>query len=438
MPQIKVLLINPPLEPPRGIQLTFGRHLGLAYIASALRQRGHQVEIIDAILEKLEIDELIDRIAGSGAALIGFTLYQGAVGSFLDIMSRLQQIGIDVHITAGGIFPTIAADELLMACSRLDSVVSGEGEYTLCDLADAISLSKDWTSIDGLSVNLNGEVFHNKERPLIHDLDNLPFPATDSVRFMLEQFGIRTASVISSRGCYGKCTFCHTPTYYRRFEGSVWRTRSSRNVADEVEELVRNYGINYIEFCDDAFVGPGLKEKAVLRSCQEIKKRNIEIKFSVLARVNDVDRALFAELKEAGLDLVFLGVESINQGTLDNYNKHIASEQIYKAISVLDDLGIGYNAGYILFDPYVTVDYLKNSIGFWRELKTRPYNRTVGFGDRLFILKDTPIEEKIRDTGLLFPDDLCNGYEHNYNFLHLEVQEIFDAYYEVMERLYTI
>ena len=436
MNKIRVLLINPPLDPPRGIQVTIGSHLGLAYLASFLRQNGHQVVITDCILENLNINKLIELIEKKDVDLIGFSLYQGSIKQFMNIMSVIMTKNITAHITAGGIFPSVKAKELLLSCPRLDSIILGEGEYIINELADALASNSDWTLIEGLAVCSNGNVSINKLRPLICNLDSLPFPATDSIRFIQKRYGSAPASIVSSRGCYGKCTFCHTPTFYRKFPGPIWRSRSPGNVIDEAEALVQEFPIDFIYFYDDTFIGPGKKGRNyAYEVSNEIKSRKLKIKFAILCRANDVEKELFSYLKDVGLVSVFLGIESINQYALDLYEKNINKIDIQSAISVLDELEINYSAGYILFDPYATLDALESSINFWDELESHQYNKTAGFADRLYILKETEIEKKMRSDGLLTSDTLLDGYDCNYRFLYEDVQVVYNAYNEIMTEI---
>ena len=93
---------------------------------------------------------------------------------------------------------------------------------------------------------------HNRPRPLIGDLDQLPFPARDYLSIAYKRY--HHAVVAASRGCYHRCSFCQIAQFYRQSQGSPYRTRSARNIADEVEMLVKEHGVRSIFFVDDEFI----------------------------------------------------------------------------------------------------------------------------------------------------------------------------------------
>ena len=434
MKPIEVLLINPPVNHPKGVPIVYGRHLGLAYIASSLRQKGHKVDIVDCIIENMSVNSLVELLVKKNADLVGFTVYQGAAKYLSRILSELEGRKISSHITAGGIFPTIMYMDLLTACPRLNSVCLGEGEHALPDLAEAIAANRDWTDINGLAFYKEGRVYVNELRPLIQDLDNLPFPSIDSLDLLHRDNRLRHITLVSSRGCYGNCTFCHTPTYYKRFSGQPWRPRSGKNVADEIESVTGRYPVSHISFYDDTFFGAGEKGKTrAVEVANEIKSRNFKITYSIESRVNDVDEETFLELKNAGLVNVFLGVESISRPALKVFNKGITPEQTNRAIMILEKLGINYSIGYILFNPYTKLDELLEGVRFWRTIKNYPKNSTVGFGDRLFLLKGSGIENKMQEDGLLLSKDLFSGYDINYRFMEHETQQAFDIFNQLAD-----
>ena len=247
MNKIKVLLVNPQINPPKGQVASAGRHLGLSYIASLLRRIGHNVRIVDAILYKINTKQLVEIIIKEEPNLIGITVYQGAVKYLFELISMLKIKKIKAHITIGGALPTVSAGELLIKLQRIDSAIIGEGEYAICELAECLGSNKDWTSINGLAWRLKNKVVYTHLRPLICDLDLLPFPATDSLHQMIHNWGMTDVGIISSRGCYGNCTFCHVPNFYKNLPGRLWRARKVKNVVDEIESLINKWPVNRIE-----------------------------------------------------------------------------------------------------------------------------------------------------------------------------------------------
>ena len=127
------------------------------------------------------------------------------------------------------------------------------------------------------------------DRPSVGDLDSLPFPVRDLLPEVLEQTGY--ASLLSSRGCYGRCTFCSVNAFFARF-GAKYRMRSVENVLAEMEELQRNYGVRNFAFNDANFICGRKGRERAFEFAEALLKRGIKARFSIQCRVNDVEKEL--------------------------------------------------------------------------------------------------------------------------------------------------
>jgi radical SAM superfamily enzyme YgiQ (UPF0313 family) len=241
----------------------------------------------------------------------------------------------------------------------------------------------------------------NRPRRLIADLDQLPFQARDTLSEVMRRGGF--ASVITSRGCYGNCSFCSVNAFYARAPGSKWRFRSPEHVGREVEWLADRWGVEVFVFNDDNFIGPGrLGRERAYRIGDEILKRGLDIKFAIPAAVNDVDEDLFRHLKKAGLRSVFLGIESMVQGDLDLLNKHTTVEQNEEAIRTLDELGIFYQIGFIMFYPSTTLEEVKHNLTYIKDkILMNSYCGTQVFTGDLRILQGTALEKFFKNKDLV-------------------------------------
>lgn len=391
---MNVLLVVPPYYNKMKVMTSnVKEYAGVAYVAAVLRKNGYPVEILDADLAGYDVPETVKAILKRKADLIGFSILQVAAYPALEIVKQLRAAGVGVHITAGGHYPTFAREEIFKECPGIDSIVMGEGEYTLLELVRALDHEEDWKRIHGIAYVEDGRVVLTPPRPLIEDLDELPFQARDTLPEVMRRVG--PASIITSRGCYGHCAFCSIHAFYRISPGKKWRGRSPQNVVDEIEALVKRFGTKIFVFNDDNFVGPGkLGKQRAYGIGEEILKRKLDILYAIPAAVNDVDRELFAFLKKTGLRSVFLGIESMTQRHLNLLNKHTTVEQNEGALRILEELGLFYQIGFILFYPDSTLDEVRYNLRYIRDhILRNDYCGTQIFTGDLRILQGTAIEE---------------------------------------------
>ena len=419
-------------------------HLGLGHLAAVARRDGHEVRIVDATAERLPAARVAGAVLGVGGPtgetgatfrpdLVGVSvIFQETIPAAMGLIASLRQADFDGHIVIGGHPPTFLYQELARdyaggdgvaaggAARTFDSIALGEAEETFAELLRALDTGRDWRDLPGLvaagdarrlgETASGGGLGAGVPRPLVADLDTLPFPARDTLpAFLARSPGPRVASILRSRGCYGNCSFCDTRAFYAASPGAAWRVRSAGIVADEVEMLVRDHGVEAIRFWDDNFMGPGKRgrEAAEDLAHELVRRRRCglpEVRFSFECRVTDVDSDLFRLLKEAGLHRLFLGVEAMNQRQLDFFNKKVSVEDNRRALAVLDDLGLDVVIGMIMFDPDTTMTeleanlgFLKESFGGWGQVRSkvaRPWNR-------LEVYAGTPIEATLREQGRL-------------------------------------
>lgn len=341
-----VVLVAPPLlrRPGRYEQL------GLAYLAAALRRVGVGTEILDAGLMPAGVRRVVDLVSRAQPRVVGITATQpqgsAVVATAKGVRTRLPE----AHITAGGHFPTFCHDRLLRDVPALDSVVRGEGDLVFVDLVKRVLAGEEWRGLPGVSFRQDGAVVSTPPGRLVTNLDRLPFPARDTAQVVLGSGG--SLSVSSSRGCYGRCTFCSISAFYGLQRGPAWRPRSAENIVEEIAVLARDYGCKLLAFADDNFIGPGTRGRERAHAIAHAMVRSgLRIEFSLMCRPNDVERDLFGHLREAGLGTVKMGIESGNQRQLDRFRKGTTVEDGRRAISILHDLGIKVGISLVMFDP---------------------------------------------------------------------------------------
>jgi anaerobic magnesium-protoporphyrin IX monomethyl ester cyclase len=382
---MRVLLVNPPwvirsrtnvwrnvasIMPP----------LGVAWLAAVLEQEGHAVSILDAHAERLTVDQVAPWIrARGGFDLVGITATTPLIGNALEIARQVKREWPGVRMVLGGVHPTVLPAEVL-AEPAVDVVVRGEGENTLREIAAESPLE----AIQGISYRRDGQVVHNPDRELIPELDSLPLPAYHLLPMGKYRPAAGAAkrtpatSVLATRGCPGRCTFC-----YRVF-GNRLRFRSGRRVAEEVQLLQDRYGIREICFYDDTFTAVPREVRAFCAAIQDLK---LDLTWSCFTRIDAFHEETFRMMKDAGCHQVMVGVESASAVILKNINKRINVEKVEHTVHAMQRLGLEVRAAFMLGNPGETEETLEENIRFALKLKPdlAQFNITTPFpGTEMF------------------------------------------------------
>lgn len=399
--------------------------LALAYLASVLRQ-DNDVDILDASLLGLSLNETTNRILWGDYDLIGFTIADPTfIESTFKVVDILRKNGVKSHITIGGHTPTFHYKEVLEICPGLDSIVMYEGEGTISELVESLKREREWWKIKGLAYRNNNSIRCNPPRPLISNLDGLPFPVRDTLLFLLEhkkETGV--VSMSGGRGCYMNCGFCSIKAFYTIPDGAPWRFRSNKNIVDEMEYVVKKYKVSEILFIDDVFAGPGNKnKKRITEFHDEVAKRNLKIMLSISERADNVNRELFGILRDTGVRQILLGVESATQEILEYFNKKITPKQVLNAVNILEDLNIDVTVSFINFTPISTLKHLRENLYFLVNLKL---NILQGLLNRFQVYKGTPLGEKMFSS-----DKLLGNFP---NFSYKTIDERVDIVYDIVQK----
>jgi len=400
-----VVLVQPP-----SADIHRAEHLGLAYLASGLRQAAVRTQVVDAHLSGIPVRRVVDLVAEASPRVVGVTATQPDAPAMVAIARRVRQRLPAAHIAVGGHFATFCHGGLLQDVPAIDSVVRGEGDIVFADLVQRVLAGEEWRALPGVSFRRNGVVVSTAPGPLVTDLDRLPFPARDTAGIAMARSG--WLSMSSSRGCYGRCTFCSIRAFYGLQAGRAWRARSPENVVEEMTWLARGHRCNRFTFRDDTFVGPGIRGKERAHGiADQMIGRGLKVEFAVECRANDVERDLFLHLREAGLRVTYIGLESGNQRQLDRFCKGTTVEDGRRALSILSDLGIEARVSLIMFDPDSTLDECLDTLRFVAAAGV--LRNAAGFGNTVIPLDGTELREKLREQGRLRGSYL-KGYSYSW------------------------
>ncbi len=350
---MKVMLIVPPwtvldirAHDTQGIA-GFWPPVGTLYIASVLRKAGHDVVFRDGgFYTHAEMLREIDREKPDvlGAFVIAM-FWERTRTLFQDIRKRHPKM----FLLAGGHGPSAFGRKALESLPELDAAVISEAEYTVRDIVNRLDAGETLAGVEGCIIRVGNDIVENPSRPFIEDLDELPFPAmdlSDWQRYFPSYGQVRrmpSFQVISSRGCMNDCLYC-----YRLMGRNVLRFRSPKNVVDEIEFYVREFGARDIKFWDESFT---YDRDRVLGICEEILRRKIKVTWWISARADCVDREMLEMMKRAGCWCINFGVESGVQKNLDMLRKNLTIEQIIQAVDLTHEVGIQTFTTYIFGIP---------------------------------------------------------------------------------------
>jgi len=376
-----ITLVYPYFRPANDDSIFRFPPLGLGYLASYLRKHGFSVDLVDCTFMKE--DEALEKVRRSKPRIIGIYSMFSMNNKALDFAKSLRK---DCRLlVAGGPLPTSNPESFL---KDFDVVVIGEGEETLLELVQCLSQSSDFSKVKGLAFSISGAAKFTGNRDFIADLDSLPFPSRDLfdnqayISFYQMSEGYSITSLMSSRGCPFQCDFCSRPVF-----GNLFRSRSAKNIVDEIEEIL-SLGYRRVWFADDCFT---LKRERLIAICDEIVKRKLKVEWECLSRVDTINREIADWMKKAGCVRLFFGIESGNNEILKLIRKQISIEQAKQAVITSREAGIEVGAFFILGYPGETEDTVLDSVNFASSLPLNYLSFTLPYP-----IPGTPLFERIK------------------------------------------
>ncbi len=378
---MKILLINPLIREwakPNCLPL------GLGYIASVLREAGHEVEVMDINVFRWNEVEIEERIIKADFDVAGI----GAIITVYDRVKKLISIIKKHHsqkkIIIGGSVGT-SIPHIILEKTGADIVCIGEGEITIKEIIKALLNHSDLSGIDGIWYkDGNGLIHKNKNRAPIKDLETIPFPAWDLFPMNIyiknsvgapnrnkwidgstKNNSVLSMNLSTTRGCPYKCIYC-----YHDFMGQIYRYRPIENIINEMKILYDKYKVRYFHFVDDQFV---LKKKFVYDFCKAVKVEfNNEVMWGCTGRGNLMTEDLIVSMVDAGCVLIGYGIESGSQRMLDIMKKGVTVDQAKEAIR-LTKKHLGWaDCSFMIGTPGETRETIKETINFCKELDLKP------------------------------------------------------------------
>ena len=346
--------------------------LGLGYLAAALR-KDHEVRILDCIKERISAGALADVIKDFKPDCFGLQCYTFDLNFVDQALATAKRCDKGIITVVGGPHPSVAAADMMKRFeAHLDYIFTGEAEKGLAKLLEALSAGKkELNDIPGLVWRQGGAIRSNP-KSVLEDLDSIAMPAWDLIgpeKYPESQHGaffkqFPIAPIMLTRGCPFPCTFCAGSVV----SGKSIRRRSIDNVLKELVYLNKERGIMEFHVIDDNFTMDMEYAKEFLR---RLKKLNLGMTWAVPngVRMDALDKELLGLMKETGLYLISLGIESGSDRVLKDMKKHLTVSKIRECVRMINDSGIDVAGFFILGFPGETVESIKDTIRFSQELK---------------------------------------------------------------------
>lgn len=365
---MKLMLIYTPTFPKNNWPVFRGQEksggliapLSLLYVAAIAEKAGHEVAVIDVAAKKLSPDEVIRKIKSYSPDMLGFTM---TTYMFHQTLSWIREIKkrTGLPVLVGGQHLNIYSKET-MTHKEIDFAVIGEAEITLPKFLHTLGIKESLKGIQGLIFRQKEKIIFNPPQNKFMNIDKIPFPA----RHLLDMSWYYTflsrrknfTPQITSRGCLFHCIFCD-------LKKDNWRVRSPKNVVDEMEECYRKFGVREIYFYDSAFT---TNRKRVFEICREIRKRELDISWSVQTRVDCVDEEMLKEMSKSGCIRLMYGIESADPEILKTLRKGIGIDRIRKVIGWTKKYGMEATGFFIIGSPGETQETARKTIQFACEL----------------------------------------------------------------------
>jgi len=380
---MKILLVNPTIREwakPNVLPL------GIAYIASILRDKGHEVEVMDINAYRWEKDVVEEKIRSAEFDIAGIGAIVTAYRYVKWLVEILKKYHSEKKIIIGGSVGS-SIPHVILERTEADIVCIGEGEITVIEIINAVQRKCNLSNVNGIWFKEDGKIYKNKSRPPIKDLDSLPLPAWDL--FPMDIYlrnpvgapnrnkwidGSANKSVSLSmnlyagRGCPYQCIYC-----YHDFMGQRYRHRSPESVIREIRILYEKYKVTYFHFIDDEFV---TNKTFVYEFCRLLKglskKIGQKITWGCAGRVNLMTEDLIKTMVDGGCILIGYGVESGSQKMLNLIKKKVTIEQAKNAIRLTKKYLEWADCSFMMGYPGETKETIQETIDFCKGLDLTP------------------------------------------------------------------
>ena len=334
---------------------------GLLYLSSYLREAGHEVSVLDGL--RVSPDQVIQRIASERPDIVGISSVTWNWKQAAGLARRIRFRFPSIRLAVGGAHVNAVQGQVLKECPEFDYAFYGDAEESFCRLVSALSAGQLPEPMDGFAFRDGDVIVASARNALIRNLDQMPYP--DRTQLDIRAYRpspqsyrrLPFAAVFGSRGCPGRCTFCHTET--------TVRIRSAGSLVEEILALQQDHGVKEVLFYDDSFT---LRRDRVLELCEQLREKGADLSWAASARVDMVDSQMLRAMKRAGCWRLLLGIESGSQRILDRVRKGTTKRRIHEAVAMIRAAGIQTYGMFIFGFPTETYEEGLETIRFMKSL----------------------------------------------------------------------
>ncbi len=323
--------------------------IGILYLSALLKQKHHQIFLVDAIRMK-DVEDAVQRYRPD---VLGISTTTGRFSFFKQVAARVKERWPNILTVFGG--PHLLGNPQAIEEDGIDIVCLDEGEIPFSILISRLETGDSYHTIAGLWVKQDGQIFKNPVHPLLQDLDSLPFydiHLCDHYHYCKD---VANAIFISSRGCPYNCAYCYTALLklrHKQEKGAV-RFRSPALVVEEIAQRKKEYDLQFVFFMDPNF---GTRTP-LLEDLMKRYKRDVNLPFFAFLHPLSVTPDRVKLLQYGGCKVAGVGIESANPLIRENVlNRKYTEEQVIKAFRLLHDHGIAVHATCMHGLPHSTLD----------------------------------------------------------------------------------
>jgi len=351
--------------------------MGLGYIASALRNAGHEVGIYNQDLYHYPESHLTEYLTHNryDAVGLGFVAGYYPYRKMLKISAAINAVPNRPFYIIGGHGPA-PEPEYFLKKSGADVVMIGEGDVSIVNLINALANKTSLSTVYGIAYMDEGILVQTPRQALIRDIDSIPFPAWDL--FPMDYYGLfrignvtqnrdRVGIVLSGRGCPFHCNFC-----YRMDEGC--RVRSNESILSEMAALKTDYHMNFIYFCDELLM---TSVQRTVEFCEAVLESGLDLPWACNGRLNFAKPEVIKLMKKAGCKFINYGIEAVDDDALKTMHKALTVDQIVHGTEATLAEGIAPGFNIIWGNIGETREVLQKDVDFLLKYDDQGQFRTI-------------------------------------------------------------